>query len=145
MLERTNLSVGRGTDTPFESVGAPWLDALKAASYLNARNIPGIRFIPVQFIPGQKYPFNGELCHGIEFLITDRTVLDSPELGLEVASALYKLFPGTFQIDKVDSLLLNRSAVDALKAGEDPRTVTKKGQGDLDRFKQARAAALLYK
>ena len=145
LLERTNLSVGRGTDTPFEWVGAPWLDARKAAAYLNARDIPGVRFIPVQFTPGQKYPFNGQLCHGVEFFITDRTVLDSPELGLEVAAAFYKLFPNTFQIDKVDSLLLNQSAIDALKAGEDPRSVTKSGQKDLEQFKRGRVAALLYK
>ena len=144
-LERTNLSVGRGTDTPFEWVGAPWLDARKTAAYLNARDIPGVRFIPVQFTPGQKYPFNGQLCQGVEFFITDRTVLDSPELGLEVAAALYKLFPNTFQIDKVDSLLLNQPAINALKAGEDSRSVTKSGQKDLEQFKRGRTAALLYK
>jgi uncharacterized protein YbbC (DUF1343 family) len=145
LLERTNLSVGRGTDTPFEWVGAPWLDARKVAGYLNARNIPGVKFIPVQFTPGQNYPFNGQLCHGFEFIITDRDKLDSPELGLEVASALYKLYPDTFQIDRVDRLLLNQPAVDALKGGEDPRSVTSRGEKDLRQFKRERAAALLYK
>jgi uncharacterized protein YbbC (DUF1343 family) len=144
LLERTNLSVGRGTDTPFEWVGAPWVDARKTADYLNARDIPGVRFIPVQFTPGQSYPFNGQLCHGVEFFITDRNVLDSPELGLEVAAALYKLYPNTFQLDRVDRLLLNQPAIDALKAGEDPRSVTKHGEKDLQQFKRDRAAALLY-
>jgi uncharacterized protein YbbC (DUF1343 family) len=145
ILERTNLSVGRGTDTPFEWIGAPWLDGRAAAAYLNARNIPGVRFIPVQFTPGQTYPFHGQLCNGVEFIVTDRDALDSPELGLEVASALYKLFPQTFQIDKIDQLLLNQGAVQALKAGEDPRNVTQSNRNALEEFKKRRAAALLYK
>jgi uncharacterized protein YbbC (DUF1343 family) len=145
LLESTNLSVGRGTDTPFEMVGAPWLDAVKAASYLNARHIPGVSFIPVQFTPGLKYPFHGELCHGIEFFITNRDLLNSPELGLEVAAALYKLYPETFLIDKIDRLLLNQAALDALKAGKDPREVVNSGSVELQKFKQARVAALLYK
>lgn len=144
ILERTNLSVGRGTDTPFEWVGAPWMDARAAAALLNARHIPGVRFIPVQFTPGGTYPFHGQLCKGIEFLVTDRDVLDSPELGLEIASALYKLFPQTFQIEKIDQLLLNQTAVQALKAGEDPRKVTQDDRDALEAFKRGRAAALLY-
>jgi len=145
ILERTNLSVGRGTDTPFEWVGAPWMDARAAAAYLNARHIPGVRFIPVQFTPGGTYPFHGQVCKGIEFLVTDRDLLDSPELGLEVASALYKLFPQTFQIDKIDQLLLNQKAVESLKAGEDPRKVTQNDRNALEEFKRGRANALLYK
>ena len=145
ILERTNLSVGRGTDTPFEWVGAPWIDARASAAYLNERRIPGIRFMPVQFTPGGTYPFHGQLCRGIEFLVTDRDLLDSPELGLEVASALYKLFPQTFQIDKIDQLLLSQTAVQALKAGEDPRKVTQNDRNALEEFKRGRAAALLYK
>ncbi len=145
ILERTNLSVGRGTDTPFEWVGAPWMDARAAAAYLNGRHIPGVRFIPVQFTPEGKYPFHGEVCKGIEFLVTDRDVLNSPELGLEVASALYKLFPQTFQIDKIDQLLLNQKAVESLKAGEDPRKVTQNDRGALEEFQRGREAALLYK
>lgn len=145
ILERTNLSVGRGTDTPFEWVGAPWLDARKAAAYLNARSIPGVRFLPVKFTPGQNYPFHGEICHGIEFLVTDREKLDAPELGLEVAAALYKLFPETFQIERIDQLLLNQSAVQALKSGEDPRNVMHSDAKALDQFKRLREAALLYK
>jgi uncharacterized protein YbbC (DUF1343 family) len=144
-LERTNLSVGRGTDTPFEWIGAPWLDERKTAAYLNARQIPGIRFLPVQFTPGGKYPFNGQLCNGVEFFITDRNLLDSPELGLEVAAALYKLYPDTFQIDRLDSHLLNQSVIDALKAGKDPREITRSSEKDMAAFKQGRAAALLYK
>ncbi len=144
-LERTNLSVGRGTETPFEWIGAPWLDARKTVAYLNARHIPGVSFMPVQFTPGGKYPFNGQVCNGIEFYITDRNLLDSPELGLEVAAALYKLYPDTFQIEKMDAHLLNQPVIDALKAGQDPRSITMHGAKDLEEFKRGRAASLLYK
>jgi uncharacterized protein YbbC (DUF1343 family) len=145
LLERTNLSVGRGTETPFEWIGAPWLDARRTAAYLNARHIRGLRFIPVQFTPGDKYPFSGQLCNGVEFLMTDRNLLDSPGLGLEIAAALYRLYPDTFQIDKMDQHLLNKAAVDALKAGEDPRSLTRGNEKDIEQFKRGRAAALLYK
>jgi uncharacterized protein YbbC (DUF1343 family) len=121
------------------------MDGLKVAAYLNARRIAGVSSMPVQFTPGLKYPFNGQLCNGIEFIVTDRDALDSPELGLEVAAALYKLYPDTFQIDRMDSHLLNKSVIDALKAGQDPRAVAKSGEKDLEQFKKARAAALLYK
>jgi uncharacterized protein YbbC (DUF1343 family) len=139
------LNVGRGTETPFEWIGAPWLDARKTAAYLNARHIPGVSFMPVQFTPGGRYPFNGQLCNGIEFVVTDRNLLDSPELGLEVAAALYKLYPDTFQVEKIDAHLLNQSVIDALKAGQDPRSITMHGVKDLEEFKRGRIAALLYK
>ena len=144
-LERTNVSVGRGTETPFEWIGAPWMDGLKVAAYLNARHIPGVSFMPVKFTPGLKYPFNGQLCNGIEFIVTNRDTLDSPELGLEVAAALFKLYPDTYQIERMDSHLLNKAVIDALKAGEDPRNVSRTGEKDLEQFKKARAAVLLYK
>ena len=72
--------------------------------------------------------------------------MDSPELGLEIAAALYKLYPDTYQIDRMDQHLLNKAAIDALKAGQDPRSVTRSGEkAALEQFKQGRAVALLYK
>jgi uncharacterized protein YbbC (DUF1343 family) len=126
LLERTNLSVGRGTDTPFEVIGAPWMDGVKVAAYLNARKIPGISLIPIRFTPGLNYPFHGELCQGVEFFVT-------------------KLYPDTFQLDPVDKLLLNSPVIDAIKQGKDPRSAAAQGEQDLARFKQGRAAALLYR
>jgi uncharacterized protein YbbC (DUF1343 family) len=145
LLERTNLSVGRGTDTPFEVIGAPWMDGVKVAAYLNARKIPGISLIPIRFTPGLNYPFHGELCQGVEFFVTNRDQLDAPELGIEVAAALVKLYPDTFQLDPVDKLLLNSPVIDAIKQGKDPRSAAAQGEQDLARFKQGRAAALLYR
>src|ERR1051326_5745529 len=92
-IEGTNVSVGRGTDTPFELVGAPWIKPREFAEYLNTRGIPGVRFVPTTFTPvaGQKY--GGQICGGVNIVVVDRNTLDPPELGIELASALRKLYP----------------------------------------------------
>jgi uncharacterized protein YbbC (DUF1343 family) len=144
MLERTNISVGRGTDTPFERIGAPWIDGRKLSGYLNARAIPGVRFMPVHFTPGDKYPYHGQICQGIEMLVTDRNALNSPELGVEVASALWKLFPQQYQVDALDRLILNQATVDAVKSGTDPRKIAESWQADIKAYQERRAKYLLY-
>lgn len=146
LLERTNLNVGRGTDTPFQWIGAPWINGVKLAAYLNARNVPGVRFIPVHFRPTGRYPFHEEECQGVEMMLTNPAVLDSPELGLELASALYKLYPSVYKIDSVDALLLEKDILASIKAGDDPRAVAKKWESDpaLAKFRAQRAKHLLY-
>jgi len=99
----------------------------------------------VRFTPGSDYPFHGEVCSGVQFYVTDRNLLNSPELGLEIAAALYKLYPKVFEIDRVDDLILNKSAVAALKAGKAPRSIAAQEIENLELFKRDRAAALLYK
>ncbi len=89
MIEATNISVGRGTDTPFEVVGAPWVDSMTLTRYLNARELSGVRFVPVSFTPNSS-EYAGKACGGINIVITDRNAFDAPELGLEIASALQK-------------------------------------------------------
>jgi uncharacterized protein YbbC (DUF1343 family) len=146
LLERTNLNVGRGTDTPFQWIGAPWIEGVKLAAYLNARNIPGVRFIPVHFKPGGKYPFHEQECQGVEMILTNPSALDSPELGLELASALYKLYPSVYEINKVDALLLQQDVLALIKAGTDPREVAKKWESDpaLGKYRSLRTKYLLY-
>ena len=78
LIETTNISVGRGTDTPFAYVGAPWIDGPALARTLNARFLPGVRFVPVNFTPRSPYPYADQLCQGIELIVTDRNVVDSP-------------------------------------------------------------------
>jgi uncharacterized protein YbbC (DUF1343 family) len=144
-LEKTNISVGRGTDTPFLWIGAPWIDGRKLAAYLNGRSIPGVRFLAVHFTPGgSKYPYAGEVCQGVELTISDRRKLDSPELGIEVASALWKLYPGEYKVDALDRLLLNQSVQDAIKAGTDPRQIAEGWRQDQAAFLNRRAHYLLY-
>lgn len=143
MIEGANISVGRGTDTPFEVVGAPWVDGRKLADYLNARRIQGVRFIPVDFTPaGAK--FKGELCRGVNLHVTDRRALDSPELGIELASALERLFPNDFQIDKILDLMGSRETLDAVKNGTDPRAIDLHWEAEMDPFLAMRRQYLLY-
>jgi uncharacterized protein YbbC (DUF1343 family) len=92
LIEGTNVSVGRGTDTPFEVVGAPWAKSRELAAYLNGRGIQSVRFVPIVFTPSASN-FAGEPCEGVNLIVLDRNTLDSPELGIELASALHKLYP----------------------------------------------------
>src|SRR5947209_1860483 len=96
MVEYTNVSVGRGTDTPFEIVGAPWITGLAIrdfADYLNRRQIAGARFVPTTFTPATGAKFGGQLCGGVNIIVTDRIALDGPHLSIEIASALEPSFP----------------------------------------------------
>lgn len=143
MIEVTNISVGRGTDTPFEVVGAPWADARGLARYLNAREISGVRFVPVRFTPvSSKYA--GQECSGVSILLTDRNALDGPELGLEIASALHRLYPQQYNPEGLDALVVNKATVEALKQGEDPRRIADDWRPDLEKFAGIRAKYLLY-
>jgi uncharacterized protein YbbC (DUF1343 family) len=143
MIEGSNVSVGRGTGRPFEWLGAPWMDGAKLAAYLNARRIQGVRFIPVDFTP-RRNKFAGQLCHGVQILLIDRQALDTPEMGVELASALYRLFPNDFEIDKTLPLIGARWVVDQIKSGADPRYIQYEWQAPLQKFRQMRAKYLLY-
>jgi len=144
LIESTNVSVGRGTDTPFELVGAPWIDARALAAYLTARHLPGIRFVPTTFTPEKPYPYAGELCQGLYLLVTNRNTLDTPELGIEIASALHRLYPQQFQLSRMHVLLDNRAVLDAISEGQDPRQIAAGWQAGLAHFERERRAALLY-
>jgi uncharacterized protein YbbC (DUF1343 family)/CubicO group peptidase (beta-lactamase class C family) len=143
MIEATNISVGRGTDTPFELVGAPWIDPAALARYLNARELDGVRFIPVRFTPASS-AYANEPCGGVNLVVTDRNALDSPEMGIEIAAALVKLYPSQYKIDRLDTLMVNKSSLDALLAGEDPRRIAEDWQDANERFAKLRSSYLLY-
>jgi uncharacterized protein YbbC (DUF1343 family)/CubicO group peptidase (beta-lactamase class C family) len=143
MIETTNISVGRGTDTPFELVGAPWIVPQDLARYLNARDVGGVRFVPVNFTPSASM-YAGEKCGGANIVLTDRNALDAPELGVEIASALEKLYPAQFKVAGLDALMVNKSSSDALVSGEDPRRIAEEWRESQDRFKEIRARYLIY-
>jgi uncharacterized protein YbbC (DUF1343 family) len=143
MIETSNISVGRGTDTPFEIVGAPWVIAMDLARYLNAREISGVRFVPVHFTPTSAIYAN-ESCGGVNVVVTDRNALDGPELGVEVAAALNTLYPDKYKIEGIDTLMLNRESLDALKRGEDPRRVAEGWRDGIERFEAIRTKYLTY-
>jgi uncharacterized protein YbbC (DUF1343 family)/CubicO group peptidase (beta-lactamase class C family) len=144
LIEGTNISVGRGTDTPFELVGAPWIKSRELASYMNTRGIAGVRFVPVTFTPSASV-YSGQQCQGISILLTERNNLDAPELGIELAAALHKLYAADFKIDRMAELLVNQAAFDALVAGQDPRRIAQDWQEDSAKFQLIRQKYLLYK
>jgi uncharacterized protein YbbC (DUF1343 family) len=144
MIEGTNVSVGRGTDTPFEVVGAPWMKSRELASYLNARSIPSVRFVPIVFTPSSSN-FAGERCEGVNLIVLDRNTLESPELGIELASALHKLYPNDLKLERMADLLVNQSVFDAITSGQDPRRIAQDWQDRLDEFVRLREKYLMYK
>jgi SSS family transporter len=144
LIENANISVGRGTDTPFEYVGAPWIDGRVLARALNARFLPGVRLVAVEFTPRPPYPYANQLCHGIELMVTDRNVLDTPELGLEIAAALHQQYGEQFQLNKIDTLLANRSVLGDLLADRDPQRIAEDWQEALQDFEARRKPYLLY-
>lgn len=118
LLELTNVSVGRGTDTPFELFGAPYLDARAFAAALNAENLPGVRFLPTEFTPNASV-FAGEPCGGVQVLLTDRDALDAVRLGFTLALTLRRLHHEEWKPEKLQTLLANQSAYDSVLAGQD--------------------------
>ena len=143
LIEGTNVSVGRGTDTPFEVFGAPWVRPVELADYLNRREIQGIRFVPTTFTPNAS-KYANQALGGVYMVVTDRNTLEAVEMGVELASALRTLYPNEFQMDQMILLLGNQAAFDALKAGVDPRRIAADWQDDVDKFKEIRKKYLLY-
>jgi uncharacterized protein YbbC (DUF1343 family) len=144
LIEGTNVSVGRGTDTPFELLGAPWIKGRELAQYLNARNISGVRFVPTGFTPTTSN-YSGQKCEGVNLVVTERNALDSPELGIELAAALRKLYPDQWHMEKLIDLLVNQSVYDAIAQGQDPRRIAQDWQPALDAFQKIRQKYLTYK
>jgi uncharacterized protein YbbC (DUF1343 family) len=141
LLETTNVSVGRGTDTPFEVVGAPWID--KLADELNRRSIPGVRFVPVRFTPKSSV-FKDQECGGVNIIITDRNAFQPLLAGIEFATALRKLYPNDWKVDSYLRLLVNEEALARIKRGDPARDIVSSWTASLDQFRRARAEFLLY-
>jgi len=142
-LLESALSVGRGTDTPFEMVGAPYIDDLKLAQELNAAGLAGVRFVPVQFTPTYSV-HKDKLCHGVYILLTERDVCNVVDVGLQIAETVYKLYPNDFPIDKMSHLLLHPPTLEALKAGRSLDEIHALWQKDLEEFQKVRSKYLLY-
>ncbi len=143
LLETTNLSVGRGTDVPFEVIGAPWLDGRRLAQVLNARAIAGVRFSPVRFTPSASV-FAGERCGGVRLDVVDREALRSVSLGIEIAVALRDLYPTDWDRKGFVKLLANGAVFQRLERGETAPAIIASWQKDLEEFVKRRAKYLLY-
>jgi uncharacterized protein YbbC (DUF1343 family) len=141
MLEySTNYSVGRGTDTPFEHIGADWIDGAKLVSSLNARNIPGVRFYPDQFKPVSSN-FSGQTIGGVRFEVTNRDEFSSSRLGLEIATELETLYPKKIAFEKNRNLIGNGDVIRALSTGGDALAAA---SAELQQFQALRRKFLLY-
>lgn len=143
LLETTNLSVGRGTDTPFEIVGAPWIEPQKLSDALNRAGLAGVRFVPVRFTP-QSSKFAGEACGGINIVITDRAAFRPVATGIEIAYQINRLYADTWKTDDYLRLLANRAALQALKAGKPASEIAATWQAGLAEFARIRQKYLLY-
>jgi uncharacterized protein YbbC (DUF1343 family) len=143
-IEGTNISVGRGTDTPFEQIGAPWIDGRALASALNARNLPGIRFYPVTFTPAAGAKFGGQICRGVFLVVTDRERLRPVRVGLEIASALVRLHGAEFKLDDAAYLFGSKATLDRVRAGDDPAVIAASWAPDEAKWRLTRSKYLLY-
>lgn len=143
LLETTNVSVGRGTDTPFEVVGAPWMKGRELAKVLNERNLSGVRFVPISFTPDASV-FKGEKVNGINIIVTDRAEFNSVQTGFEIAVALRKLYPNDWQVDRYSRLLVNAEYLEMVKRGDTAAAINKNWAKDVDEFQARRKAFLLY-
>jgi uncharacterized protein YbbC (DUF1343 family) len=143
LVEGANVSVGRGTDTPFEIMGAPWIDGRALATYLNGKKIQGVRFLPMDFKPVSDI-FAGEVCHGVQIVLIDRQALEPTEMGVELLAALWRLSPQNFQLDRTLRLIGSHKVLESIRNGQSPSRIWYDWQEDLERFKKVRAEYLLY-
>ncbi len=143
ILQAAGVSVGRGMDTPFEILGAPWIHADVLGTDLNRRNIPGVSFAPADFTPEDGL-YKGEACHGARITITDRAALHSMRMGLEIADALHRLYPDKFQLEKIIALLGSQATLEGLERGDPPARIVTGWADGLSQFRRTRARYLLY-
>jgi len=144
LLEATNLSVGRGTDWPFEVIGAPWIgDPAGLAEALNAHGLAGVTFEPVSYTPTSSV-FAGQPLGGVRFVVTDREALRTVTLGLVVARELMERYPANFRAAAIQNLLVNRSTIWALLRREPLTRIWSWADTDRPSFLQRRASYLLY-
>ncbi|HKV24166.1 MAG TPA: DUF1343 domain-containing protein [Candidatus Acidoferrum sp.] len=144
ILQSAGISVGRGTETPFEEFGAPWMDGAAIATRLNALHLPGVRFDDHPFIPVSGL-HAGQRCGGVGIRVTDRAAVRSVRVGLEIAAILYKLYPTNFDPAKMITLVGNEETIRQLKAGVPPEQIIASWSAELAKYDETRRKYLLYK
>jgi uncharacterized protein YbbC (DUF1343 family) len=143
ILQAAGVSVGRGSDTPFELFGAPWIHGSELVTELNRRKIPGVKFAATKFRPTDGL-YKGESCEGVSLTVTNRASFRSMWMGLEIIQALHRWYPQNFQIAKTIELLGSQSTVERLERGHDPRAIMAGWSTDLDNFRAIRQEYLIY-
>jgi uncharacterized protein YbbC (DUF1343 family) len=138
------ISVGRGTDTPFEVLGAPYVDDVRLAAELNAGGLPGIRFVPVRFTPDASV-FKNKECGGVYLVLTERDHCPVVDAGLLIAVTLQKLYPKDFALDKVQTLLQDKAVIEGIRAGKTVSELKQPWAAEMEEFRKRREAFLLYR
>jgi uncharacterized protein YbbC (DUF1343 family) len=142
-LHEAALSVGRGTDKPFEIIGAPYIDDRRLANELGDVGLPGVRFVPVRFTPTYS-TFKDKPCGGVAFVITDREKLNAVDLGIVIALTLQRLYPNDFALAKVNTLLRHAATLEAIKAGTSLAEIRRGWAAEFAEFKRRRQRFLIY-
>jgi uncharacterized protein YbbC (DUF1343 family) len=143
ILQAAGVSVGRGTERPFEILGAPWIHAEELADALNARKIAGVGFAPARFTPHEA-PYKDQECEGVTIHLGDAGLLRSMRMGLEISDALHRLYPQQFQLGKMIVLLGSQATIERLSRGDDPAEIEAGWASELDGFRRMREKYLLY-
>jgi uncharacterized protein YbbC (DUF1343 family)/CubicO group peptidase (beta-lactamase class C family) len=143
-LHESAISVGRGTDKPFEQFGAPYIDDVLLASELNKVGLAGVRFVPVRFTPTYS-TFKGQECGGVVSILTDRDKLQAVDLGIVIALTLRRLYPNDYALDKIAPLLRHPETLEAIKSGQTLAAIKRSWEADLKSFKKRRETFLLYR
>ena len=143
ILQSGGVSVGRGTDAPFELFGAPWIQAPDLTAELNRRAVPGVRFQTMLFTPDDGL-YKGQYCQGASIIITNRAELNSMRAGLEIAAALHRLYPQQFHLEKIVELLGSQATLERLERGDEPARIIAGWSEELEKFRATRAKYLLY-
>jgi len=143
LIEFTNLSVGRGTDIPFEIVGTPWIDGKKLADALNAKKLAGVRFEATEFSPGVRQYAN-EVCHGVRIRIDNRETFDSVLFGLTLMEVLVKDYRDQWERKNLNTLMLHRQALGMIEAGTSAKEIHALWEKEGKDFIKRRARYLIY-
>ena len=143
-LLESALSVGRGTDTPFEVIGAPFIEDVRLAHELNRAGLPGVRFVPIQFTPTDSV-HNGQLCRGVYMLVSDRDACNAVDLGLLIAKTLCRWYPKQFDVDKIQHLLSHAETLASIKADKSLSEIHALWKTERDEFLKRREKYLIYK
>jgi uncharacterized protein YbbC (DUF1343 family) len=144
ILQNGGVSVGRGTETPFEEFGAPWMHGDNVAARLNERHIPGVRFVAADFIPVAGL-YAAERCGGVAIRVLDKRAVRSMTMGMEIASILHQLYPDSFDVQKMLFLVANDETIRQLEEGVPATEIVKGWDADLKAFEAMRRKYLSYK
>jgi uncharacterized protein YbbC (DUF1343 family) len=144
MIEMCNISVGRGTDAPFERVGAPYVEDRRLAQELNAAGLAGVRFIPIRFTPAVN-KFGGMECGGVQILLTDRELCRAVDVGVVLATVLHRLYPVDFGVERVEKLLIDPRSLGKIRKGESLEEIRISWAGEQSAFLKRREGFLIYK